>query len=305
MPRGGENSGRPHRPESVASARVAAPDPASLILERDGSPGLRAWLRSPRDWLVMSLGTLYWALFGSLLTLLDLALRPLPWRMAIHRTGRWMLHTLFRVFGRFLMIARVLEIDAGALRQLAGKPGPMILAPNHAALWDAVFIVARVPQTVCVMKKAIVSNPFLGGGARLAGYIANDGMTRTIRAATTTLNQGGRLLFFPEGTRTAPEARWINPLKGGCALIAIRSGAPVYPVFIRSSSRFLQKGWPLWRRPLFPIRIQIDVGDPLLPGNGESAQAFTMRLEQVFEHELSRPHPLRRQVTPEGESPAS
>lgn len=284
---------------------MATHDPASLTLDRDGTPGLRAWLRSPADWLVMFLGTLYWGFFGTLLTLLDLVLRPLSQRSGKHRLGRFFLHVLFKVFGRFLRIMGVLELDASALDRVARTSGPMILAPNHAALWDAVFIIARVPQTVCVMKKQILSNPFLGGGARLAGFIANDGMTRTIRAASEILENGGRLLFFPEGTRTAPDARWINPLKGGCALIATRSGAPVYPVFIRSSSRFLQKGWPLWRRPVFPIRIHIGLGEPVTPGESETAQEFTRRLEETFERELSRPHPLRRQVTPDGDSPAT
>ena len=39
---------------------------------------------------------------------------------------------------------------------------------NHIALWDAVFIVAQIPELICLMKGAILRNPFLGGGARLA-----------------------------------------------------------------------------------------------------------------------------------------
>ena len=282
---------------------MAHSDPASLTLDRDEAPGLRAWLKSPGDWLVMSLGTFYWGFFGTLLTALDLLLKVIPAKRWKGRLGRLLLHVLFRVFARFLRMAGVLELDASALSKVARMPGPLILAPNHAALWDAVFIVARVPGVVCVMKKQILSNPFLGGGARLAGYIANDGMTRTIRAAADSLRDGGKLLFFPEGTRTAPDARWINPLKGGCALIAARSGAPVYPVFIRSSSRFLQKGWPLWRRPVFPIRIELDVGAPMMPAPGESAHAFTRRLQETSEQGLARPHPLRRQTDAAGETP--
>ncbi|NJR42886.1 MAG: 1-acyl-sn-glycerol-3-phosphate acyltransferase, partial [Akkermansiaceae bacterium] len=88
-------------------------------------------------------------------------------------------------------------------------------------------------------------NPLLGGGARLAGYISNDGITRMVRDSTKSLKEGGQLLLFPEGTRTKPDARWINPLKGGCAIMAAHANVPVYPIFIRSNTRFLQKGWPL------------------------------------------------------------
>ncbi len=117
-----------------------------------------------------------------------------------------------------------------------------------------------------------------------------------IRDASQSLAEGGQLLLFPEGTRTRPDARWINPLKGGCAIIATRAQVPVYPIFIRSNTRFLQKGWPLWRRPVFPITIRFDLGEPLIPQTGESSQSFTTRLTKVFEQELSKPDPLRRQI---------
>ena len=144
-------------------------------------------------------------------------------------------------------------------------------APNHTSLWDVVFLIARLPSAVCVIKKQIFFNPVLGGGARLAGYIANDGMSRVIRGASRALAGGGQLLLFPEGTRTRPDARWINPIKGGCAIIANRSNVPVYPIFIRSNTRFLQKGWPLWRRPVFPITMKFELGEPLVPQPGESS----------------------------------
>lgn len=249
----------------------------------------------------MLLGLLYWAFFGGLLTLIGSPLHALLPRRAGEPLGRQALHWLFRCFVALLKAARWVETDTRALDRLAREKRPMIIAPNHIALWDAVFIIARLPGVVCVMKKSILANPVLGGGARLAGYIPNDGLTRMIRGAVHALNGGGQLLLFPEGTRTRPGTRWINPLKGGCAIIAQRAKVPVQPVFIRSNTRFLEKGWPLWKRPVFPIRIRIEIGEALIPGDGETPQAFTRRLEQVFEQELSKPDPLRRQseVTPQ------
>lgn len=244
----------------------------------------------------MILGLIYWGFFGGILTLIG---GPLHWilpRQTGQRLGRFLLQHLFRWFVVFLRVTDLVRVDPSALEHLGKSGKPFIAAPNHASLWDAVFIVANLPRAVCVMKKSILRNPVLGGGARLAGYIANDGMTRMIRSAANALTGGGQLLLFPEGTRTKPNARWINPLKGGCAIIAARAKVPVHPIFIRSNSRFLQKGWPLWKRPVFPIHIRFEVGDPLLPMPGESPQAFTRRLESVFEHELAKPDPLRRQI---------
>ena len=243
---------------------------------------------------MMALGLLYWAIFGGLLTVIGGPLHLiLPRRMG-ERLGRYFLHQLFRKFTVYLRLADLVKSDLTGLDRLQALTGPFIVAPNHTSLWDVVFIIARLPSAVCVMKRPILMNPLLGGGARLAGYIANDGMTRMFRDASKSLAEGGQLLLFPEGTRTSPEAAWINPLKGGCAIIATHCQMPIYPIFIRSDTRFLQKGWPLWRRPVFPITIRFELGEPLIPAAGETSQALTARLAAVFERELAKPDPLRR-----------
>lgn len=245
---------------------------------------------------MMSLGLLYWLVFGALLTLVCGPLRFLLPERQGQRLGRFFLHHLFRKFVVLLRWADLVHADLRALDALKNVPGPFIAAPNHTSLWDAVFVIARLPQAVCVMKKEILHNPLLCGGARLAGYLANDSMPRLIRSAAASLAGGGQLLLFPEGTRTRPDERFVNPLKGGCAIVAIRAGVPIYPVLIRSDSRFAQKGWPLWRRPEFPIRMRLDLGEPVTAAPGETAQQLTARLAAIYESELSKPHPLRRQT---------
>lgn len=276
-------------------------DPSAIIIQKPEAMALRWWLRAPWDYVMMALGLLYFLVFGGLLTLIGGPLHLLLPKRLGERLGRAVLHQLFRKFVICLRAADLVRADLTALDSLREISHSFIAAPNHTSLWDAVFIIARLPSAVCVMKKQILLNPVLGGGARLAGYIANDGMTRVIREATKSLTEGGQLLLFPEGTRTKPEARWINPLKGGCAIIALHAQVPVYPIFIRSDTRFAQKGWPLWRRPVFPIHLRIDLGEPLIPQPGESSQAFTARLAAVYENELSKPDPLRRQIDPVAE----
>ena len=274
---------------------VSASDRRTLTL-RPESLTFRRLLRAPWDYLAMAGGLLYWAVFGGLLTLIGGPLHLLLPRQTGEKLGRWLLHHLFRKFIIYLRISGLVRADLTALDRLAKIHGSFILAPNHTSLWDAVFLIARLPQGICVMKKAMLLNRVLGGGARLAGYVANDGITRLIRHATGSLARGGQLLLFPEGTRTRPDARWINPLKGGCAIVALRAQVPVYPVFIRSDTRFLQKGWPLWKRPVFPIQMSFDLGEPLTPLPGETSQDFTARLRAAYEQELAKPHPLRRQI---------
>lgn len=256
----------------------------------------RAWWWWPLETAAMIGGLLYWGIFGLLVTLLSVPLRLLLPRRRAETFGRSLLHHAFRVFVGYLRVTRLVIADLDTLQPLLARRDPVIIAPNHSSLWDAVFVIARLPQPICIMKREILHNPFLGGGARLAGYIPNCGSTRLVREAADALATGGQLLLFPEGTRTRHDARWINPLRGGCALIARRAGVPVIPVFIRSNTRFLEKGWPLWKRPEFPIRLSFELGEELRPTADESARDFTARLQANYEVQLARPHKLRRQV---------
>lgn len=257
---------------------------------------LRKWWRWPWE-LVATLGAFaYWGIFGLLFTVLSVPLMLVLPRATARKLGRGMLHRAFRFFVGYLRATDLVYADLESLDALKRQNEPVIIAPNHTSLWDAVFVISKLPQPICIMKEAILKNPFLGGGARLAGYISNGSSSRMVREAAAELAGGGQLLLFPEGTRTRREARWINPLVGGCALIARRAGVPVRPVFIRSNTRFLEKGWPLWKKPEFPIRLSFELGEPVSPMEGEGAQEFTRRLEEIYVRNLSRAHKLRRQV---------
>lgn len=245
--------------------------------------------------LLMGLGLLYWAVMGLAITVIGTVLYAvLPKKYSL-RCGRFILQKAFLVFIAYFKVAGLLELDDSALQALAERKGAMIIAPNHISLWDAVFIIAKIPETVCIMKGAILRNPFLGGGARLAGYIPNDGTSQMLLAAAHQLKKGAKMLLFPEGTRTKTDAQWLNPFQGAVGLVAKHSHAPVFPVFIRCNSRFYEKGWPMYRKPpQFPIQISFEVGEPIMFSAGDSVQAFTERLQQFYTDELSKPHPLRR-----------
>lgn len=249
--------------------------------------------------LLMGLGLLYWGVAGLAITILASVLYALLPKKYSLPCGRFLLQKAFLLFIAYFKIAGLLELDDSALQQLADRKGAVIIAPNHISLWDAVFIIAKIPETVCIMKGAILKNPFLGGGARLAGYIPNDGTAQMLLAASHQLKKGAKLLLFPEGTRTRTDAQWLNPFQGAVGLVAKHSGAPVFPVYIRCNSRFYEKGWPMYKKPpSFPIKISFEVGDPIVFIAGDSVQAFTERLEQLYIAELSKPHPLRRKPNP-------
>lgn len=275
------------------------PEPSAVRDSRSIPVATRSWWWWPLETVAMGGGILYWGVFGLLFTLVSLPLRIILPRRRAEILGRSMLHWAFRLFVYYLRITKLVKVDLDSLAPLRQTKEPIIIAPNHTSLWDAVFVIACLPQPICIMKESILRNPFLGGGARLAGYIPNSSSSKLIRESADSLSHGGQLLLFPEGTRTRRDARWINPLRGGCALIARRAGVSVRPIFVRSNTRFLEKGWPVWKRPEFPLLLSFELGEPVTPGENESAHEFTERLGEIYTTNLSRPHKLRRQIEAE------
>ena len=201
--------------------------------------------------------------------------------------GKWGITIGFRIYVRVLALTRAFRFDLSALDALRDGP-PMIIAPNHPGLIDAVLVISRLP-VACIMKAELERNFFLGAGARLAGYIGNDSVHRMIDRSIASVRQGAHLLVFPEGTRTTRFP--VNPLTGSIGIIARHAKVPVQTVFIDTDSPFLSKGWPLLRKPALPITCRIRLGrrfDP--PGR---ARELVKELEQYFAAELGRGSMMR------------
>jgi 1-acyl-sn-glycerol-3-phosphate acyltransferase len=93
------------------------------------------------------------------------------------------------------------------------------------------------------------------------------------------------LLVFPEGTRTREPP--INPFKGGFALMAKKSGAEVQTIFIETESTFLNKGWPVLKKPDFPLTYRARRGKRLRVSG--DVKAFVANLESYYREELPTP----------------
>jgi 1-acyl-sn-glycerol-3-phosphate acyltransferase len=188
----------------------------------------------------------------------------------------------FRIYAWSLSITRTYRLDLRAVDTLRGGP-PVILAPNHPCLIDALLILTRHPNIVCVMKSALMRNAFLGSGSRLARYVRNDSSRQMVKESVAHLKEGGVLLLFPEGTRTTRQP--INALVGSVGLIAKHAEVPVQTLVIETDSPFLSKGWPLFKRPTLPIVYRVKLGRRFDPPS--DVAAFTAELDQYYRHELA------------------
>ncbi len=201
--------------------------------------------------------------------------------------GRFAIMAGFYIYIRFLALMGACRFDISELDSLRGEP-PMIIAPNHPCLLDAVMVISRLPNVTCIMKASLIDNIFLGAGARLAQYIRNGSTIKMVLDAANSLKSGNHLLIFPEGTRTIRPP--CNPFMGGIGYIAHRAKVPVQTVFIETDSAYLSKGWPLFRKPSMPITYRIRLGKRFEPEG--DMNAFIVKLEQHFAEELSGVEPV-------------
>jgi 1-acyl-sn-glycerol-3-phosphate acyltransferase len=187
----------------------------------------------------------------------------------------------FRLYAWSLSISGAYRLDLRAIDSLRGGP-PLILAPNHPCLIDALLILTRHPNLVCVMKSELMRNVFLGSGSRLARYVRNDSSRQMVKESVAHLRRGGVLLLFPEGTRTIHSP--INPLVGSVGLIAKYANVPVQTLVIETDSPYLSKGWPLFRRPSLPITYRVRLGKRF--DAPTDVAAFTEELDLYYRREL-------------------
>ena len=227
----------------------------------------------------MSLISLAWIPFALAFSTL------LPRRLG-QRWGRYMIMDAFRTSLNIVSRLFSCRFDLSELDQLRHQ-GPLILAANHPSRLDAVLIVSRLPNVVCVAKAVLLDNALFGAGARLARYIRNSSPLEMILSAREELQGGAQLLIFPEGTRTVDFP--VDVCTSATGLIAARTGIPVQTLIIEFSSPYLGKAWPLFKAPHLPLYCRIRLGRRFAPP--ANVEVFTGELEAYFRGELASTSP--------------
>jgi cytidylate kinase len=170
---------------------------------------------------------------------------------------------------RFYAVCKVIAVAImRTLWRLQGRnmhhvpvAGPVLLVSNHSSVLDPPFVGGVAPRQLSFLAKAELFT--IAGFGRLihalnARPVRREGADAgALRAALRVLEGGGALLVFPEGTRG--DEGTLRPPKPGAALLAVLSGAPVVPVFIRGSGR----AWPRGRRLPRPAKVVVTFGPPL------------------------------------------
>lgn len=158
-----------------------------------------------------------------------------PYYITAHRLLRWLVVLLF-------------PVDVRGLENLP-MDRPAVLCANHSAWLDPVMLCCALPREYplrLMAKKQLFSIPLLSWLIRKLGAFPVDRGHNDIGAVKNSigsLRDGCSLIIFPEGTRMKNGQR-IEP-KSGAAMIAIRSGVPMVPVYIGVSSKRLFRKTPV------------------------------------------------------------
>jgi 1-acyl-sn-glycerol-3-phosphate acyltransferase len=202
------------------------------------------------------------------------------------RRVRQCLHTSYRFFIGMGSVLGVISYEMHGCERLAA-PGLLVVS-NHPSLIDMLLLGTRMPQANCIVKDALLRNPFLRTIVRWADYIPNSAPDHLIENCRATLRAGDTLLVFPEGTRSVPGESLT--LKRGAAHIALACGCDLLPVTILCQPSALTKTDVWYRVPRHRPHWRVSVGEPIRLANlvepGESrsrsARRITAHLADYF-----------------------
>jgi len=168
---------------------------------------------------------------------------------------------------------------------------PAIVLPKHQSTWEALWLPSFLPRRLTfVYKRELHRIPFFGWAMASLGMInidrrrGQDAFEQVVAQGERHLRDGGWIVIFPEGTRTAPGA--APRYKTGGARLAARTGVPVLPVAVNAGE--------LWPRGLLirrPGEVTVSIG-PLIATRGKSADRVAAEVEAWIEAEMRRiaPH---------------
>lgn len=169
----------------------------------------------------------------------------------VYRVG----HTLAKVIGYGFYSYRVIN------RERLIEEGPGIIVSNHASFIDPPMIgCAFKNELTYLARKTLIKGPVTEYLYRNMNTVPVDQEKPDmvgIRGILRAVKEGGRVLIFPEGSRTLDGE--LQPGQAGVGLLVAKSKVPVLPVRLFGAYEALPRGARFPR----PSRITLMVGEPI------------------------------------------
>jgi 1-acyl-sn-glycerol-3-phosphate acyltransferase len=169
------------------------------------------------------------------------------------------------------------------------RTGPAIYVSNHQSHLDPPIVGCLTGPLASLARADLLQVPFWGPVMKQIGAIPiqrERSDSGALRAAIDVLEAGGRVLVFPEGTRTRDGA--IGVFRPGLLALLKRTEAPIVPIAIDGA----YSAWPIGRKyPRLRGRIAVSAGTPIA-----AAELLAMPREEAMEHLRKTIEKLRREL---------
>lgn len=128
--------------------------------------------------------------------------------------------------------------------------GPCVLASKHQSAWDTFVFLVFFPSAAYVSKKELERIPLYGSYIRKHKNISIDrkrgrkSLTDLREQAQALVQDGRKIVLFPEGSRTVPGTR--EPYQKGILALYKDLDCPIIPVALNSGVFWGRRSWIKW-----------------------------------------------------------
>lgn len=181
------------------------------------------------------------------------------------------------------VLSAVAHPSVRGLDRFEAVRSPVIFAANHSSHLDAPLLLTVLPERWRHRTVTLAAADYFFTTRLKAAYFAFainavpierlKVSRKSAQQAAKLVEQGWNLLIFPEGGRS-PDG-WGQEHRGGAAWLAVRTGSPVVPVYIKGTGRLLPRG----AGRLYTGRTTVTFGAPIAPDL--PARSLVGRIEEA------------------------
>ncbi len=154
-------------------------------------------------------------------------------------------HLFFKLF--FAICRKIIPRHKWAIESSVRAIRSSIIVCNHISYLDSILMVSLFANHITIAKDRLFAIPIMGAVIKQAGYIPSSGRGRygelllnSLEAITATLEKGGNIIIFPEGTRSR-DGR-VGELQKGAFKIARYCQAPIKVLKVSNTDKLFRPG---------------------------------------------------------------
>lgn len=170
------------------------------------------------------------------------------------------IHKTWRFFNVLMQNSGSIRVEIQSLCDIEKIKGRILVA-NHPSFIDIVLLIGILPNTVCIAKKELRRNFFMGNIVKSLYLINDEDNEKLLKDAAELLGDGYNIIIFPTGTRTS-EGEKLK-LHKGAAMMAIHTKTDLLPIHIKCDSKFLAKNQRVYEAGEKIINFKITFHDEI------------------------------------------